>query len=177
MNISLMGTTRRHNNLLAEFYRKLADFLDELIINKKALLFLEQISLCYYGEPKEPDLVKLIDVNSPSFDEKDINYFYTVQPDLMLFKENDYVANDLETRYAGSPDLILEVWSKANDELYRNFKKNLYKSSNTTEHWYIAQDSNEIECWIGDMQLPYQNLKNELVTQKKIKIDLRYLSL
>ena len=74
--------------------------------------------------------------------EKDINYFYTVQPDLMLFKENDWVVNDFETRYAGCPDLILEVWSEANDELYRNFKKNLYKTSNTTEHWYITQDSN-----------------------------------
>ena len=147
------------------------------MLEKKVSILSEQVSLCYYGESKEPDLVRLIDVCEENFNNINLNHLYVVQPDLMLFHKNPYIINKDATRYAGKPDLIVEVWSDSNDLNHRNFKKNLYKSSDITEHWYIVQYSNEIECWLGQTQLPHQSLNNILKTQQNIEIDLRYLAL
>jgi len=42
-------------------------------------------------------------------------------------------------------------------------------------HWYIEQDSNKVECYIGSEQLPDQCLTKKLRTQKGLEFDLRYL--
>ena len=135
-----MGTSARHNRLLAEAYRRLANYFEDLIIQNKVLILLEQVALCYYGEFKESELVKLIDI--ADFNIAHLNDLHTVQPDLMLFDKNAWVTNESCTRYAGKPDLIIEVWSNSNDEAHRKFKKYLYNSSDITEHWYLTQDSN-----------------------------------
>ena len=56
-----------------------------------------------------------------------------------------------------------------------DFKMNLYATSDITEHWYIEQDSNIVQCYTGKKRISDQNLKNVLVTQKSIEFDLRYL--
>ena len=94
-----------------------------------------------------------------------------------MFKNNPYLENRRETRTAGFPDLIIEVWSDGNSAFERARKHSLYSSSPVTEHWYIDQDKNTIECFFGATKLPEQNLKNLLITQGNIMFDLRYLAL
>jgi Uma2 family endonuclease len=95
----------------------------------------------------------------------------------MIFKSNLYVENKRQTRTAGQPDLIVEVWSDGNQESERDFKKYLYSTSPLTEHWYIEQHSNEVECYIGKNRIGGQSLKEILVTRSGLKFDLRYLSI
>ena len=176
-DMMLMGTTTRHNNILTEMYRYLANYFHDLLINKQISILLEQLSLCYYGEYKEIDSIELIDAANIKLDNSTINQLHVVQPDLMIFKDNKFLTNKEQTRYVGKPDLIVEVWSNINSDGHKLFKKTLYSTSEITEHWYIEQNSNEVECWFGDKQLPYQNLTNILKTQQSIEIDLRYLAL
>ena len=170
-DILFMGTSLRHNRLLAEMYHKIVSVLK----NESITITLEQLSLCYYGEPKEPDFIKLIDVQG--FDTDSFNYLYAVQPDLMLFRYNPFLTNKEETRFIGKPDLIVEVWSKSNDKQHKLFKKKLYSSSDITEHWYINQHSNKIKCFLGQHELQDLNLKSCLKTQTGIDIDLRHLAI
>ena len=172
-----MGTTARHNNILSKIYSDILRKLEDLFYKKQAAAYQEQVALCYEGSTAEPYLVKLIDAETTSVSADDLNLFQIIQPDYMLFKHNPYFMNSHGTRIAGKPDLIVEVWSKDNSESHRNFKKLLYSTSSVTEHWYIEQNSNEVECWFSDKQLPYQSLNNILKTQQNIEIDLRYLAL
>ena len=100
-----------------------------------------------------------------------------VQPDLAFFDKNKYVINKRETKVAGRPDLIVEVWSDGNTEAHKDYKKYLYSTSPITEHWYIEQDSNKVKCYMGNEQLPDQYLTNILKTQNGIEFDLRYLAI
>ena len=59
----------------------------------------------------------------------------------------------------------------------RDFLKFLYSTSDITEHWYIEQDSNTVECYLGKEKLDDQYLTNLLVTQKGFEFDLRYLAI
>jgi Uma2 family endonuclease len=95
----------------------------------------------------------------------------------MIFKDNPYLTNKKQTRTAGQPDLMIEVWSESNTEEDIVFLKHLYSTSPITEHWYIEQDSNKVERYIGKEQLPNQYLTNVLVTQKGLEFDLRYLAI
>lgn len=78
---------------------------------------------------------------------------------------------------AGQPDLIVEVWSDYDLKNDRAFLQNLYATSDVTEHWYIEEDSNDIECYKGRIKLPSQTLKNILKTQSGLEFDLRSLML
>ena len=71
----------------------------------------------------------------------------------------------------------MEIWSENNFDIARNFKKLLYSTSDITEHWYIEQDSNIVECWYGKNRLSDKNLKDILINQDNIEFDLRYLAL
>ncbi|MCL1986399.1 MAG: hypothetical protein FWG64_00280, partial [Firmicutes bacterium] len=59
----------------------------------------------------------------------------------------------------------------------RNFKFTIYSSSPTTEHWYLEQDSNIVECYLGQTQLPKQDISQTLVTTRNLQFDLTYLAL
>ena len=170
-----MGTTRRHNHILSDIWRDITSKLFDLYKQKKIMPVQEQLALCYYGNYNEIDIVKLIDANEFTSDE--INYVNVIYPDFMLFHNNKYLINKEETRYAGKPDLIVEVWSKGNDDYHRRFKTALYSTSDITEHWYIEQHSNDILCMIGKTILPPQNLQQILITQNGLTLDLRHLAL
>ena len=100
-----------------------------------------------------------------------------VKPDFMIFKNNSYISNAKQTRTAGQPDLIAEVWSLGNTDDDRAFLQNLYATSDVTEHWYIEQDSNEVICYLGRNRLENQFLTDILVTRGGLQFDLRYLAL
>jgi len=174
-----MSTTRRHGDLIGQIYadvvNKYKEFLKKREINPRQ----EQSQLVHYGEKKEmPQLVDITKIKDKDYFVSglinDLNY---VQPDFMLFKDNPYWENQRQTRTAGLPDLIVEVWSEGNPQENRDFKFKLYSSSDITEHWYIEQDCNIIKCYQGGARLPDQNLHEVLRTQRGVEFDLRYLAL
>ena len=171
------GTTARHGRLLDFLVKSVFD----LFLANKLINFSESSSLGYYGDIKDLLSCSLIDVteiqNSDLFLSDTINYLRFVTPDYMHFTDNRYLINQIETRVVGYPNLIVEVLSKGNSSADRQFKKFLYSTGNVTEHWYIEQDSNIVECWYGKNRLNDKNLKNILITQDNIEFDLRYLAL
>ena len=172
-----MSTTTRHNRLINTFIG------DVLALSRKKEIYALQsdCALVYWGKPKEPQLAELIDIAKISDIEKflnfEIEYLDYVQPDFMFFKDNLFLENGKKLRIAGQPDLVVEIWSEGNTQREKDFKMFLYKTSLTTEHWYIEQDFNKVICYIGGEQLPDQCLKSILKTQKGLEFDLRYLAI
>ena len=121
------------------------------------------------------DVTKIEDKNN--FIENIILELEYVQPDFVLFKNNPFIENKKQTRTAGQPDLIVEVWSENNSMNDRAFLQNLYATSGMTEHWYVEQDSNDVSCYYGNDRLENQYLTNILVTRDGLKFDLRYLAI
>ena len=174
--IPKIGTTHRHNDIITTFS---GDILP-LKRKKQLIAFQEQCLLVYYGDRELPTGFKLVDVTAISDTERfldNITELQHVKPDFMIFKNNPYLINKRQTRTAGQPDLIVEVWSESNTDDDIGFLKSLYASSPITEHWYIEQDSNIVECYLGKGELPTQYLTDILVTQKGIEFDLRYLAI
>ena len=172
-----MSTTGRHNRIVTSFMGELFSYIKKKEVNALS----EQCPLVYWGTKKISDGFRLVDVkdidNIEHFTEATIYELDYVQPDFMLFKNNPYIENKRQTRTAGQPDLIVEVWSESNLKNDRAFLQNLYATSDITEHWYIEQDFNKVECYMGRKQLPEQSLKNILKTQKGLEFDLRYLAI
>ena len=173
-----LSTTTRHNELVGTF------FSDLLALRKRKEVYAlyEECPLVYWGKPNEEHSLGLVEIETL----KDTEYFRTVtieelskvQPDLMVFmKDNPFLKNDIGTRTAGRPDLVIEVWSEGNSDIDKNFKKNLYSTSEITEHWYVEQDSNAVDCYLGQNKIAAQDLRNILVTVKNIKFDLKFLAL
>jgi Uma2 family endonuclease len=174
--IPKIGTTDRHNDIISTFS---GDILP-LKRKKEVHALQEQCPLVFYGSRDLPTGFKLVDVKAIDDAERFIEMitdFEYVKPDFMLFKDNLYIKNTRGTRTAGQPDLIVEVWSESNTEEDIDFLKKLYSTSPITEHWYINQDSNKIECYIGKKKLTSKYLTNILVTNKGIEFDLRYLAI
>ena len=174
-NYMPMGTTDEHNDFVTALLLDLANLIKRREVSVKH----ENCPLVYYGERKFSTGFRLIDVTTIKDTERfldNITELENVNPDFMLFKDNPYLKNKKRTRTAGQPDLIVEIWSESNDDNHRAFLKNLYSTSPITEHWYIEQESNRVECYIGSTQLPDQCLTNMLVTQKGLEFDLRYLA-
>jgi Uma2 family endonuclease len=139
----------------------------------------EQCSLVYRGTKKSSANFSLVDVSAISNVERfieNITELEHIEPDLVMFKDNPYLENKKQTRTAGQPDLIIEVWSESNTDNDRAFLQNLYATSDITEHWYIEQNSNRVECYLGKEQLPDKYLTDILITQKGIEFDLRRLA-
>jgi Uma2 family endonuclease len=171
-----MGTTGRHRNLVTTLMNRIFNRVETGEIYASQ----EQCSLVFFGTKKSSDNFRLIDITAIPDVEcflENITELEHVEPDLILFKDNPYLENKKQTRTAGQPDLIVEVWSESNTENDKAFLQNLYATSEITEHWYIEQDSNKVECYIGRQQLPDQYLTDVLITQKDIKFDLRYLAI
>ena len=173
--IPKIGTTDRHNDIISTFS---GDILP-LKRKKKVHALQEQCPLVFFGSRDLPTGFKLIDAKAIDDTERFIEIitdFEYVKPDFMLFKDNPYLKNKRGTRTAGQPDLIVEVWSESNTDDDIDFLKKLYTTSPVTEHWYINQDSNKVECFIGKKKLTSKYLTDILVTQKGIEFDLRYLA-
>jgi len=172
-----MSTTVRHNRIVQTFIGRLLDEIE----NNRLHALAEECSLVHWGRISEPSSISLVDVkeikNVKTFIKSTIEDLYYVQPDLMVFQSNPYVENKRQTKTAGQPDLVVEVWSDGNSKNDRDFKKYLYSTSDITEHWYIEQDSNEIACYLGQKRLENQSLVDVLSTQSGLKFDLRYLAI
>jgi len=165
-----MATTERHNLFTGTFFGCIMD----LVRKAEIKVFHNEGALVYLGTRKDIHR-NLIDINN--FNVECINDLEYVQPDFMLFKDNKFVQNERKTRIAGCPDLIVEIWSDSNTSNERALKKNLYATGINTEHWYIEQDSNIVECYIGEKKTANKSLKDMLITNGGIEFDLRYLAL
>ena len=172
-----MGTTARHNEIITALIRKILNFAD----GGKSKLFHENYSLVYWGKRTELDSLELVDITNIKdiryFKENVINELRRIEPDFMLFDKNAYIENEKRTRIAGFPDLVIEVWSEGNSDMEQELKKFLYSTSLATEHWYIRQDSNDVECFMGDEVLPPQSLKNILRTQNGVEFNLKHMAI
>ena len=172
-----MATTIRHNKITTTLSSAVIEFL-----KKQELLALqEECALVHWGLKKEQGFKNLVDINIiddiEEFRKFTIYELEFVKPDFLIFKKNKYICNERETRTAGYPDLIVEVWSDSNDKTEKDFKFDLYSTSPVTEHWYIEQDSNEVICYHGVNRIDNQYLTNVLVTLDGLKFDLRYLAI
>ena len=172
-----MSTSGRHNRLV----RTLSSAVIELERKKEVYALQEECALVHWGYKGKPDfkeLVKIQDIEDKEIFVKEIiDELDYIQPDFLLFKDNPYLHNDNETKVAGCPDLIVEVWSKGNTKAEREFKFDLYSGSSITEHWYIEQDSNEVTCYFGRNRIKNQILSNILLSQNGLEFDLRYLTI
>ena len=178
MNVYMpMSTSGRHSRLLMTISSAVIDLLRK----KEAYAVQEECALVHWGYKGKSDfkeLVKISDIeDTDSFIETTIDELDYVQPDFVLFKNNPCLHNENETRIAGCPDLIVEIWSKGNTKAEREFKLDLYSSSPITEHWYIEQDSNEVACYFGRDRIENQSLIDILATRDGLKFDLRYLAI
>ena len=181
MVIYNMATTLRHNDIVSDIGREIYFQHREKVRNKSITLAEEEIALVYEGNMDEAYL-HLIDIekiqNLTQFTESVIEALRWVQPDFFMFNhDNPYTKNKSETRIAGRPNLIVEVWSEGNLQLERERKFILYSSSPITEHWYIDQYSNAVECYLGKDKLYDQTLEKVLKTLSGINIDLTHLAL
>jgi len=174
---SAMATTRRHNKIAMTF----SGTVLELQRKKEVNALQEECALVYWGDKKCPDNIELVDVKNigdlEHFTDIIINELHYIEPDFVLFKDNLYLENKRQTRTAGQPDLVVEIWSKSNSQYDRAFLQNLYATSEITEHWYIEQDSNDVICWIGKNRLEEQHLSNVLLSRGGLEFDLRYLAI
>jgi Uma2 family endonuclease len=154
--------------------------LFNLIEQQEIHVLQSDCALVYWGKRAESHNLMLVDIENPKhksiFKESVINELSYVQPDFMLFQKNKYTENKWNTRTAGCPDLIIEIWSDGNTDEEKAFKKFLYSTSDKTEHWYIEQDSNEVTCFLGKNPLPAQSLSNILKTGNGIEFDLRRIA-
>ena len=172
-----MSTTVRHNKITTT----LSSAVIDLLRKKEILALQEECALVHWGFKSKQDFKALVDINAivdvEEFKKYTIYELDFVQPDFFVFKKNKYLCNERETRIAGYPDLIVEVWSESNTQAEKDFKLALYSSSPTTEHWYIEQDRNEVVCYLGGTRIENQYLTDKLVTCSGLKFDLRYLAI
>ena len=172
-----MSSTGRHNRFIMTISSAVIDFLRK----KEVYALQEECALVHWGYKGKSDfkaLIKISDIEDTTvFIEETINELDYIQPDFLLFKNNTYLHNKNETKIAGCPDLIIEVWSKVNTKVERTFKQDLYASSSVTEHWYIEQDSNEVICYLGNQKNENQYLTDILVSREGFTFDLRYLAI
>ena len=177
-----MATTRRHADLSAGISADLIAKHRNMMYGKKPTMQgLGDFALVFFGNPSDPvQFIRLVDLseigNLSEFAET-INDLEYVQPDYMLFHKNPFLYNRRQTKVAGQPDLIVEIWSSSDTQDKREFKQLLYSSSPVTEHWYITQNSNTVSCFYGAWPLPDQNLEDILKTKSGVALDLRHLAL
>ena len=172
-----MSNADRHIQLVSKLEFMLR--LNYVEYNPKFKMFREQMNLVYFAGLQGRKLVDLetLEHKEEEFLTKTINGLDCVLPDIMLFHENRYIMNKNETRVAGCPDLIVEVWSQGNTYEHRDIKRILYSSSEKVEFWQIYQDSNDVNCSIGAERLPDQNLREPLRTRSGLVVDLTSMAL
>ena len=109
MEMLTMGTTLRHMEILDWFtgFSNEKKKQDPTIKTGR-----EQIALVE-NDGELIDVSKYTDLGIQTIRETMgiMNYTY---PDFMIFKDNPVIINEKRTRFAGIPDLIIEVWSESN---------------------------------------------------------------
>ncbi|MCL2014950.1 MAG: Uma2 family endonuclease [Defluviitaleaceae bacterium] len=95
-----------------------------------------------------------------------------VEPALFYFKNNKWRMDEDICRFAGFPDLIIEIYSCCHSANQIKFNRKLYATSDITEYWEIFLGDTNVYCSIGETRLPKQNMHNQLQTQTGIKIDV-----
>lgn len=170
MKTLTMGNTERHIEILdwfSEFANK------EKRKNPRFKSGREQMALVEnHG--------KLIDISRLTEDGRRIlgdiigrlNHTY---PDFMIFYNNPVFINNNKTRYAGIPDLIIEVWSLSNTEDEKKLKRDLYRTEKS-EFWELDQDSPKIICWNKDGKMYEQHLDKPVKTPWGAQLDLTELA-
>ena len=179
MNGLSLITGERHGEFISTLVLEFMSKYRKEVLAKKFLFRHEEGALVHWEKKGSPH-ARLIDISKIEHISRfldAVNDLSYVQPDIMIFKNNPCIKTKSGAKAAGFPDLLVEVWSYGNDSQHIHEKKTLYKTAPITEHWYISQDENEVECWLGDKQIATQNLKNVLKTQDGIEFDLRDLAL
>ena len=170
-NLLCMGTFPRHGHITGSFFGEIYN-----LFKKREIYPLQENNYLAFWNKKYSGDEKLID--PLEIDDIDIlEELDVVQPDFMFFKENTYIQNHSTLRTAGIPDLVVEIWSKANTKPEKDMKFRLYSSSESCEHWYLTQNSNIVKCWKGLRRLDNQTLEKPLKTTGGIVFDLTHLAL
>ena len=171
-----MATFPRHGHLVTGFCPYIID-----LFKMGKLYYLSEEQLLAFRGKKFSGEEELINANEDVFNEKfvseGIDLLDCVQPDFLFFMKNKFIQTKNTLRTIGVPDLVVEVWSAGNEFPEREMKFRLYSSSPLCEHWYLEQDSNDVQVFKGFNKLGAQNLKNILITTDGIEFDLRYLAL
>ena len=164
------GATDLHNEIISTLIIASAEYRADY------KCYGDGLRLVYQGDRK--DFHSLYLASHTEYDASFELFDYdSVEPDFMIFHKNTYALNKQGSRIAGQPILIVEVWSRSNTREDRHFKKYLYSTSFSTEHWYIEQNSNEIECYLGKTKLPSQSLSSLAKTSYGLELDLSPISL
>ena len=157
---------------------KILSYLDKLFIDRFLREELEygreQVGLAKNKE-------KLIDISILSEKDKvllkeNINRLKIIYPDFMVFINNEKIENKKATRFAGIPDLIIEVWSPINTEKEKAEKRELFITQKS-EFWEIEQDSMRIICWKPSGKFYEQFLDKPVITPWGEALDLYPLSI
>ena len=120
------------------------------------------------------DISKLTDAQRQKL-RKVMSKMKYIYPDFMIFKDNPIIINRSETRYAGIPDLIIEVWSDIDSEDQKKYKRNLY-CTQKSEYWEIEEYSPKIVCWNKDGTKYEQFMDKPLLLPWGEELDLSELS-
>ena len=170
MGILTMGTTLRHMEILDWFseYSNQKKEEDPTIKTGR-----EQIALVE-NKGELIDLSKYTELGIQRIKET-MGVMKHTYPDFMIFKDNLVLINEKRTRYAGIPDLIVEVWSETNPESDRERKRELYRT-NKSELWEINQDSAVIICWSKDGKMYEQHMDKSVKTPWGEELDLTNLA-
>lgn len=170
METLTMGTTVRHMEILDVFteFSNQKKRQDPTIKTGR-----EQIALVENGG-------ELIDVSA--YTELGIQTIREVMstmdhsyPDFMIFKDNPVIINEKRTRFAGIPDLIIEVWSESNPKPDRERKRKMYRTPQS-ELWEINQDSPVIICWKKEGKMYEQHMDQTVKTPWGEALDLTELA-
>ena len=167
--LNMFLTTERHSQLTGEIFFELykqKQSTTYLGLGNRAICYIENLYARGYTlvdiSEREPDMLD------------ELGY---IVPSIVMFSTNKYMHSADTMKMGGYPNLIVEVWSKWEVKHYRQFKHHVYSTGKNTEHWYLTQNSNKIECWFEDKQLPNKSLKKVLTTQGGLQLDLRELAL
>ena len=170
-NLLRMGTYPRHNHLASSFFSDIFHlFKKKLVYALQENCYLAFLGKKYSGDERLLDASDISDLDL--LEELDV-----IQPDFLVFKDNLYVQSRSTFKTAGIPDLVVEIWSKSNDKLEKEMKFRIYSSSEKCEHWYLTQDSNDVECYIGKNRLSNQSISEKLRTRSGLEFDLTHLAL
>ncbi|MCL1997584.1 MAG: Uma2 family endonuclease [Turicibacter sp.] len=165
-----MSTMPKHNRLLRDI-----SFNLKLALRARADydIFTDTVRLAYFGNIQNANGLAestLIWVDENFQANRSLEILSYVEPDLMLFYRNRYIED--RSLIIGAPDLIVEIWSERNSDLEQAAKRFLYSTSQSTEHWYLTQNSNTIERWLGKTRLPDASLSHTVITNTGLTLDL-----
>lgn len=163
-------TTQRHMQILDYFSvyalpKSLEDF--DFHYGREQIALVENYSALI-------DVSELSDVKRQKL-RKIMNRMKYINPDFMFLKNNPVIINKIETRYAGIPDLIIEVWSDKSSNDEKLYKRKLY-CTNKSEFWEIEENSPKVICWDKDGKKYEQFMDKPLITPWGETFDLVDLS-